>query len=84
MQQQQQEEMQPAPGTLKTPFYKNGLPTLDTLKYNGKINLIDYPDPNEKVTEKPRKHLHSYLIYVKATRNDLKLAYPHLTFKELS
>ena len=57
---------------------------MDTLKYNGKINLIDYPDPNEKVTEKPRKHLHSYLIYVKATRNDLKLAYPHLTFKELS
>ena len=48
-------------------YYKNGFPTLDTLKSNGKINLIDYPNPSEDVTDKPRKHLHSYLIYVKAT-----------------
>ena len=64
--------------------YRNGLPTLDTLRANGKINLIDYPDPNSMVTEKPRKHLHSYLIFVKATRNDLKINNPNLTFKELS
>ena len=65
-------------------LYQKGMPTLDTLRANGKINLIDYPDPNEKVTEKPRKHLHSYLIFVKDTRNDLKIANPNLSFRELS
>ena len=60
------------------------MPTLDTLRANGKISLIEYPNPDDQVTEKPRKHLHSYLIYVKHTRNDLKLAYPNLSFKELS
>lgn len=60
------------------------MPTLETLRANGKINLIDYPNPNEKVTEKPRKHLHSYLLFVKDTRNDLKIANPNLSFRELS
>ena len=57
---------------------------METLRANGKINLIEYPDPSEKVTEKPRKHLHSYLIFVKDTRNDLKIANPSLSFRELS
>ena len=65
-------------------LYQNGMPTLDSLRANGKINLIEYPDPSEKVTEKPRKHLHSYLIFVKDTRNDLKIANPNLSFRELS
>ena len=64
-------------------YYKDGLPTLETLRANGKINLIDYKE-DKVVTEKPRKCLHSYLLYVKDTRNDLKLENPNLTFKELS
>jgi len=65
-------------------FMKNGLPTLDTVRANGKISLIDYPDPSAVVTEKPRKYLHSYLLFVKDTRNDLKIGNPNLSFKELS
>jgi len=38
----------------------------------------------EPVTERPRKHLTSYLLYVKNTRGDLKLECPNLSFKELS
>ena len=37
-----------------------------------------------QVVEKPRKYLHSYLIYVKATRNELKQQNPNLSFRELS
>ena len=66
------------------PFYKDGLPTLATLRANGKINLIEYPNEDMPVTEKPRKYLHAYLLFVKDTRNDLKCQNPGLTFKELS
>ena len=57
---------------------------METLRRNGKIALIDYPDPNAPVTEKPRKYLHSYLMFVKHVRHDRKLQNPTLTFKELS
>lgn len=63
---------------------KNGLPTMDTVRANGKISLIDYPDPSSIVSEKPRKYLHAYLIFVKNTRNELKIQNPNLSFKELS
>jgi len=65
-------------------FLKEGLPTLETLRANGKINLIDYPNESMPVTDKPRKSLHSYMLYVKDTRNDLKQSNSNLTFKELS
>lgn len=60
------------------------MPTLDTLRANGKIALIDYPDENAIVTEKPRKYLHAYLLFVKNIRNDLKQKNPDLSFRELS
>ena len=47
------------------------MPTLETLRINGKINLIDYPDPNEKVTERPRKPLNAFLIYIKNNRDEV-------------
>lgn len=61
-----------------------GYPTLDTLRANGMINLIEYPNPNLPVTEKPRKYLHPYLLYVKRVRAELKLANPNCSFRELS
>ena len=61
-----------------------GWPTLETVKRNGKINLIDLEEIKEPVTERPRKHLTSYLLYVKDTRADLKNENPNMSFKALS
>jgi hypothetical protein len=36
-------------------FTKNGKPTLETLRHNGKLQLIDVPAPDEVVTERPKK-----------------------------
>jgi len=47
------------------------MPTLETLRINGKINLIDYPSPNEKITEKPWKPLNAFLIYIKNNRDEV-------------
>ena len=56
------------------------MPTLETLKLNGKINLIDYPAADEIVKEKPRKPLNPYLIYVKNIRDEIKKDNPKLSF----
>ena len=47
------------------------MPTIETLKINGKIDLIDYPDPNEKITIKPRKPLNAYQIFIKNNREEI-------------
>ena len=39
-------------------YYRDGFPTLDTLRANGKIHLIDYKN-DEPVTERPRKLLNT-------------------------
>ena len=59
-------------------------PTLDTLRRNGKLELLDFHDPNMAVVDKPRKPLHAYLFFVKNMRNATKLANPNITFRELS
>ena len=61
-------------------FTKTGMPTLETLKHNGKIKLINYPKPDEVVTEKPMKPLNGYHIYLRTIRDETRATNPTLTF----
>jgi len=65
-------------------FGKNGLPTLETLKHNGKIKLITYPEADEVVTEKPRKPMNGYLIYIKTIREEVRRQNPNKSFQQLA
>ena len=61
-------------------FTKNGMPTIETLKHSGLIKLIEYQAPDEIVTERPKRPLGGYLIYIKTIRDDIKLNFPYYSF----